>query len=431
MEYLAPLGLPRKAVGLLGRLLEALKPPAGHSPNPRIGIPADEFDCSRELAHVFLFEHDRRMVSLFGEDNYVRWMDDQNVGAQSFTEARKIVNKLTNSLSSQRLTLNSGKTLFLTPEDVELHFQLEANELLSEWESKYRGKLPKRAESARMELGAIWEKISNGPSAEKGHWDKIIKRVYGLVAMVGSGLLDHRMYDDLIAHPHLDKRIFESLARRNCGEALLSLFERYLQDGESLFEGTEAVFFEACLLLDADKDIEDRIVQLAEKFVRGNAFGQSGGSFGKASALLCLYWFGFRGSDLVNLFTRIEGPLLSPALARTWLACVTALDPKELQNVQMRLVGHPSDDVSKLSQFLADLLAGTIDRVGNYKNQKPRWPAPGKFYDVRAWLQLELITQAKSETLLSTAKTDIKAFQKITRTKQEKRAFSRISARLA
>jgi hypothetical protein len=40
MEYLSPLGLPRKAVGLLGRILEEFKPPAGHSPNSRISFRA-------------------------------------------------------------------------------------------------------------------------------------------------------------------------------------------------------------------------------------------------------------------------------------------------------------------------------------------------------------------------------------------------------
>jgi hypothetical protein len=38
MEYVAPLGLPRKAIALLGRLLDTLKPTSGHSPNPRVGI---------------------------------------------------------------------------------------------------------------------------------------------------------------------------------------------------------------------------------------------------------------------------------------------------------------------------------------------------------------------------------------------------------
>jgi hypothetical protein len=55
IEYISPLQPPRKAVALLGRLLESLKPPTGHSPNPRVGLPTDELDCSRELAHLFLF----------------------------------------------------------------------------------------------------------------------------------------------------------------------------------------------------------------------------------------------------------------------------------------------------------------------------------------------------------------------------------------
>ena len=108
MEYLAPLGLPRKAIALLGRLLEVLKPTSGHSPNPRVGLPVDELDCSRQIAHVFLFEHDRRVIEKVGEDHYVRWVDDQNIGAKSKSEARGIVNLLTHSLLEQRLTLNAG-----------------------------------------------------------------------------------------------------------------------------------------------------------------------------------------------------------------------------------------------------------------------------------------------------------------------------------
>lgn len=118
LEYLAPLGLPRKAIALLGRLLEILKPTAGHSPNPRVGIPVDELDCSRQLAHIFLFEHDHRIIKEIGEDHYVRFMDDQNIGVKDGTEVRFVVNLLTRSLAMQRLTLNAGKTRFLTPEQV-------------------------------------------------------------------------------------------------------------------------------------------------------------------------------------------------------------------------------------------------------------------------------------------------------------------------
>ena len=79
---------------------------------------------ARELAHVFLFEHNRRICQEVGEDNYVRWMDDQNIGVRTLAEARRVVNLLTRSLSLQRLTLNAGKTRFLRPEEVADHSTL-------------------------------------------------------------------------------------------------------------------------------------------------------------------------------------------------------------------------------------------------------------------------------------------------------------------
>jgi len=215
LEYLSPLGLPRRAAGLLGRLLEALKPSIGHSPNPRIGIPVDDFDCSRQLAHVFLFEHDGRMVNEFGEKNYVRWMDDQNIGAESEVEARRVVNHLTRSLSTQRLTLNAGKTLFLNSQETVEHFQLDVNADLNEWEEKYRQTLPGHKTTARKALREIWTEALQSPSVDKGNWDKILKRFYRYAAWTQASFLDDRMLDDLVRYPDLDQRIFESLAQRN------------------------------------------------------------------------------------------------------------------------------------------------------------------------------------------------------------------------
>jgi len=430
MEYLSPLGLPRKAVALLGKILDAFKPCAGHSSNPRIGIPVDEYDCSREIAHVFLFEHDRRIAGEFGEENYVRWMDDQNVGARSLTDARKIVNRITRSLSSQRLTLNSGKSEFLTPSAVVEHFQLDANKMLDKWSKRYDGKLPRLGKRARVELERIWGKIANGPSAEKGHWDKILKRMYGLSAKCDSPILDGRMYEDLVEYKQLDQRIFLSLAHRNRGCALLDLFVRYCNQGESLHEATEASFFEACLLLNAEARLEKQLVEYASRFVRNEVPRQSQGAFGKASAVLCMYWFGTNGRDLADLFEADQARLLPSVVARAWLACMAARRPRDLPEIQKKLVGHPADDVARLSRFLDDLLAGSIDHVGSYKNKKPRWPAFGWFYDVRAWLQLEITSRIQLPKLRKRSLADLQAFQKLARTRQEKRVLKRIARRL-
>ncbi|WP_406699437.1 RNA-directed DNA polymerase [Singulisphaera sp. Ch08] len=277
IEYLAPLGLPRKAMGLLGRLLEAFKPLAGHSPNPRVGLPVDELDCSRQLAHVFLFEHDRRIADQFGEDNYVRWMDDQNIGVRTETEGRHVVNAMTRSLSSQRLTLNSGKTKFLAIDRMVVHFQLDANRKISEWDEKHKKVTAKNVEAARSEFAELWAQVSDGPHVNDGNWDKILKRMYGLAVKVDSDLLEDRALVDLVHNPELDEKIFAYFAKRNRFTQLFSLFSSYGEAGESLFEATEVAFFESSLLLDPDgrytKLYREHALRFAEAGVKS---GQSG-----------------------------------------------------------------------------------------------------------------------------------------------------------
>ena len=430
IEYLAPLGLPRKSMGLLGRLLEALKPPTGHSPNPRIGLPVDEFDCSRELAHVFLFEHDQRIIDFVDEQNYVRWMDDQNIGARDMTHARKIVNRLTESLSSQRLTLNAGKTKFLEAPDVEVYFQLVANQRLDRWRPRYENARGAKLRTAKATLEKEWRRFHDSPCWGKGNSDKILKRFYGYGARIDAAFLEERVYEDLVEHPHLDERIFIYLARRNRGDLLLTTFRRYCDDGESLFEATEGAFFDACLYLDAPPQLERKLREFAKAFATTNVKGQSGKPFGKASAVLCMYWFGAPIRALLGLFDRADGSALPPLVARAWLSVVAARDPRHLRETQARLTGHPSDDVARLSRFLSDLIAGDIERIGNYRHQRPRWPAPGRFYDSRAWLQFELIAQAGSDALRQRASQDVRHFKKLTRSRQERRVLKRVEALL-
>ena len=403
---------------------------AGHSPNPRIGIPVDEFDCSRQLAHVFLFEHDRRMAKQFGDTNYVRWMDDHSIGARSLSDARRVVNRLTRSLSEQRLTLNASKTRFLDPGEVVEFFQLDANKALNDWQEVYGKNLPEKLTEARKELRQIWRTISDGATEGKGYWDKVLKRMYGYAAKARCSVLDKRMYDDLVRCPDLDQRIFLCLARRNKGTKLLALFEEYRAAGECLFEATEASFFEACLLLDASQDTETEIKRLAMEFVKGKADGQSPRPFGKASVLLCLYWFNAGSRTLANLFASDDTSELPAPVARSWLAVVAARDAQKVPDVQAKLVGHASDDVAKLSRFLSELFSGNLGPVGNYANQKPRWPFKGWFYDTRAWLQLELLASAGSRKQLSNVRSDYRKFSRLARTRQEKRVLERVGIRL-
>lgn len=426
LEYLAPLGLPRKAVGLIGRFLDVLRPRSGHSPTPGIGIPVDELDCSRELAHVFLFEHDQRVVDAFGPGRYARWMDDQNVGVANEAEARQVVNMMTKSLAEQRLTLNSGKTRFLSPGEVVQHFWLDANEELGDWDTATRRGPVTQQQAADLE--GIW----NTHSAEDpvGNWDKILKRFYAMATKADAAFLEARALDDLIRYPHLAARIFGYFARRNLGVELLDLFEAYMSDGENLFEEVESRFFDSLLLLDPNRTVENRAKRLSEDFAARRLGGQTGRPLGRASATIALFWFGAPASRLGSAFTAGGAAELPKEVARAWLATTFAKDTKTYEKVVRALFGHPSDDVLRLVRFLDEIQSGSVPSLGNYKALKPNWPLRGKHYDGQAWLQFAIASQGSGQ-LLNTVSNDRAHFARYTATGPEQRILDLVDGRLS
>lgn len=430
LEYLAPLGLPRKAIGLLGRLLEAFKPPTGHSPNPRIGLAVDELDCSRELAHIFLFEHDHRIATEVGEDNYVRWMDDQNIGARDLPHARQIVNTVTRSLSTQRLTLNDGKTKFLTPQEVVVHFQLDANRELTALERRHGNFTRFSKENARAEFETLWLHVSQGGHVNVGNWNKVVKRVYGIATRLDSPVLEDRALSDLVEFPFLAARVFQYLAKRNRGAQLLDLFNEYCASRGNLYEATEADFFEAVLLLDLTPARARRIRQAARDIARGEFAGQTGKPLGRSSAIIALYWLGEPALTVSQLYTSDSAATLPKEVARAWLASATALRAGNLDEVRARLLGHPADDVARLARFLSELRAGTVSTLGSYKSLRSRWPLPGRYYDARAWLLFDLAAISRNRGLRALLRSDMASFKRYARTRQERRVLSRASRRL-
>lgn len=424
MEYLAPLGLPRKAIALLGRLLEVLKPTSGHSPNPRVGLPVDELDCSRQIAHVFLFEHDRRVIDKVGEDHYVRWMDDQNIGARSMSEARGVVNHLAHSLLEQRLTLNAGKTLFLTTDEVVGEFHLDTNKALTKWAKRWRktSKIKSRLKLKR-ELRTIYDK---SPNKEKGRWDKILKRFYGYVVQTGDSWLDENSLEHLITYPDLNDRIFESFAKRDQVKALLNLFKDYVNEGECLFEATEAAFFNALLLTNASPKKEKLCLKLTSDFIGRRMGRTSNRPLGIASAILCYYWFGGEITKLPSLIKISRWAAVPEAVVRSILSVSAARRPKSFTTLLPNFVGYPGDDVGRLVQFINGIHTDRISDLVKFAHPKERWPLSGKHYDARAWLCFEILAHSPNLKIRRWLQNELKSFAKLVVTRQEQRVARRI-----
>jgi hypothetical protein len=200
------LGIARNVVGLLFLLLERLSIRDAYSALPRIGLPVDEFDCSRCLAHVVLFPHDDRMVDLVTETAYVRWMDDQTFGAQSEAAAYRLLAEVNASLRRIHLVPNSGKTKILTLAGARRYFHFDLNDWLDQIDKLCDPKATRRDRTkARALTRAAWRRAV-GREGE-GEWPKILKRFYRVAGCLGLRFLVRRAHTDLLADPALAERI--------------------------------------------------------------------------------------------------------------------------------------------------------------------------------------------------------------------------------
>ena len=195
----------RNIVGLLFFLLERLSIREAFNESPRIGLPVDEFDCSRTLAHMVLFPHDRRMAELVGKSAYIRWMDDQNFGASDFADGLKILKKCSQSLARLHLTPNAAKSRVLSLEEAYRHFHFDINKKLDRVEELPKDSLSDRR-VIRKEIDIIWRQYKKFEKCG-GEWGKILKRFYRLAGIGGARFLRTRAKKDLLKEPTLAKRI--------------------------------------------------------------------------------------------------------------------------------------------------------------------------------------------------------------------------------
>jgi hypothetical protein len=196
--------VPARMVGLLFFLLERLSPRDAYSESPRIGLPVDEFDCSRNLAHMVLFPHDDRIVAHVGEDAYVRWMDDQTIGVAARAEGLKVVAMVQESLARLHLTPNTAKTRLLSLAEARRHFHLDLNALLDAAD-----KMPSGTASERRALAKAVRSAWNRAKAfeGQGEWEKVLKRLYRLAGLARTRAMRRRAIADVIRYPTLARRI--------------------------------------------------------------------------------------------------------------------------------------------------------------------------------------------------------------------------------
>ncbi len=294
--------IPSRLIGLLFFLLERLAIRTDYSGSPGIGLPVEEFECSRTVANLVLFSHDRRMVKIVGKDAYVRWMDDHVIGVKSRAEGLRVLGSLEDSLGKLYLTPNAKKSAVLSLPEAKLHFHLDTNASLDLLESKIAKKSFRRRSLVR-ELSRAWRVAMKHEGT--GQWSQIQKRFYRLAGLTRARFLRKRAKKDLLVNPSLAERISDYMRCSGSVTEYLDFVKVVLAHKEQIHDDVALVFVESLLRLEARGAHAKMLVRTAERLLNAVSSKQRTALFAAPATLLVLR-FGNRShhSDLASLFSK-------------------------------------------------------------------------------------------------------------------------------
>ncbi len=312
----------RNLVGLLFFILERLSIRDAFNESPRIGLPVDDFDCSRTLAHMVLFPHDDRMARYVGEGRYVRWMDDQNFGAGSYSEGLNILKQCGDSLARLHLTPNASKSRILSLAEASRHFHFDINADLDAID-----KMPKETtierRAFRAILGQVWRKSLKFEKAG-GEWSKVLKRFYRLAGISGARFLRHRATQDILRKPVLADRVSDYMRVTGNVRQYLGFVLRLWAHEEQVYPDVNQVLAEGLLKVKSTP-VEARTLRKIASRLLSNKYNFPGWQHCAALAPLLILRYGDRRSlpllkRLVGRLEDVPHPVIGKAIVAVYVS---------------------------------------------------------------------------------------------------------------
>jgi hypothetical protein len=393
-ESLHRAGAHPATVGLLFFLLERLSIRREHTESPGIGLPVDELDCSRKLAHIFLFSHDQRMTRALGADAYVRWMDDQTIGVDTRASGLRAIGELNSSLARLYLTASVAKSKILTLNEARRHFHLATNAAFREIDDGPKAGLPRV--DLRSDFEVAWKRALRAEG--KGEWEKILKWTYRLAARLDVRDFRGRAVDDVLAHPRLASRIADYMRATGSAVAFVDFAELLWNHEEQVYPDVSRALFEVFLRLEPVAATQKRIRNVAAEILRGRSKLTSLIATAAIAPLAIL-----RFADRRSL----------PLLARTFTDKPDDLPPQTVRSAAVVYASYGAEQFAFVKRSAAKIMRHTltdlvrfVERVIAYdevpRRFKPRLElrfdaiTGRSYFDMRSLVALRLLALSKS-----------------------------------
>jgi hypothetical protein len=400
-EALRGLPVASRMVGLLFFLLERLSICQDYSSSHGISLPVDEFDCSRTLAHLTLFSHDDAMVRAVGEDNYVRWMDDQNFGVPSRAVGLRILSQVGTSLAKLHLSPNTRKSQILTLAEARRHFHLDLNFLLDKADEAAKKAVNNHLRTKlAVQVRKVWTRARRHDGV--GEFDKVLKRLYRLAGFCGLRFLRQRALQDVLASPESAERVCAYMRCSGTAQEYLRWADSLMQHDEQIYGDVNVSLVESLLRLEPNKFASAKVRFLAARLLSARS-GISGESECRALAPLLVLRFADRRSlPLLKRCFNDDKAMVSAPLLRSAAVVYLSYGDREFATARRsaaRLMRNHLAEVIRL-----------IERIREYTDVPVRYKARLKtkfdsvarthYADMRALLTVRLLALSKKRQVL-------------------------------
>jgi hypothetical protein len=203
-----------------------------YMPHVDVGLPQINLDAPRILAHCFLYELDRYIVSTFGSD-YVRFMDDIDIGVASVQEAKEVLKCVDLVLHTRQIRLNSGKTRILTNSEAVRHFCVRENRLLDILGQRVDAyaKAGRSLGPQRRRVAWLLHRWGREKRFDQVSGEKVLKRLLSMASKLDADVDEQLVIECVHERPSCREAIFRLLTRRPFEAASRRIVTNFMTSG--------------------------------------------------------------------------------------------------------------------------------------------------------------------------------------------------------
>jgi hypothetical protein len=200
--------LSAEVVRLLDHMLRQFSPMSEYRQMPTTGLPQENFDSSRVIAHTYLKVIDLEFEEEGRADRYSRFMDDIVIGADTESEALLLVQRVQFALERVGLYPNPAKTRIVPRNTFTTEYMKDENDYIGEISES----LDKGLAFDMTELrGRVRAHMGIDRSSVRV-WNRVLRRYLTVLRRLRDPMLIDQAFDLLQSTPDSARQLFDYLS---------------------------------------------------------------------------------------------------------------------------------------------------------------------------------------------------------------------------